>query len=310
MLFFIEGCFSDQSTKKGGGALDRFAGTHDNRSSNVGPKSSSHPPTHREAEPVQNPPSIYSPDPTWSQNPPPNSDPSLLREKSTNNSENFSLDASFFCIVPPFLFFCMPPSFYVERYPYSHRTLYIRSQNQANSESSFTVAEEARGRHVEFGITAFPDVKEKVFSHELQLHMWIRSAMIHGSWEHFYEALPDGTLDHLDILRLHFGMNLFGSYIDRFEFYPKMGILSMFNDEIWYAALDLGAEMRAYPLKPFVMQSNFSVSMFEVGPPLLDARFDLGIALKLFEFRAGIKSMYQGEAQGFIGPTATALVRF
>lgn len=175
---------------------------------------------------------------------------------------------------------------------------------------SYNKADSRALRVAEVDVMAYAALNEAlVMTHDLHLNFWWRPATFRFGWEHFYERLEDGTVDHLNILRFHLGANLLGAWAESAELYPLFGVSAIAGSE-WTPAFDVGGNLRVYPWEPIAIQATMIASIFEFGPVLLDSSMQAGVALDRFEVRAGPRWLYQGDAQGFWGPAASLAVRW
>jgi hypothetical protein len=110
------------------------------------------------------------------------------------------------------------------------------------------------------------------------------------------------------MLRGHLGANVLGPYVDLMELYLSAGVLVL-HGEAWTPAFDAQLDARIYPIEPLALHAAASVSVFAIGPVLLDAVVDAGVALGPIEIRLGPRWLYQQGAQGFWGPMATLVGR-
>jgi hypothetical protein len=84
---------------------------------------------------------------------------------------------------------------------------------------------------------------------------------------------------------------------------------SVIHGEAVTPAFDVGLDVRVYPVEPLALNASAMLSVFEIGPVLLDARLQMGVALGPMEIRLGPRWLYQGDAQGFWGPAAVVAGR-
>jgi hypothetical protein len=158
----------------------------------------------------------------------------------------------------------------------------------------------------ELSLSGFRAFNEPViYTHTLALRAWLGQVVATAGWEHFYERIVEtGEWDHLDLLRGRLGANVLGPYVDFMEAYLSAGVLVMHGEE-WTPAFDAELDLRAYPIEPLAIHAAGAVSVFGIGPVLLDATLDAGVALGPIEIRLGPRWLYQQGAQGFWGPMAT-----
>jgi hypothetical protein len=220
-------------------------------------------------------------------------------------------------VVPLFAPACLHPVHFPSREPYHRRGLYVEPREPRSevspalmSESTFTPEDADRKRWFELEASGFRAFNEEwILTHQLRMHGYFGAVTLRASWEHFYEQLPTGAFDHLDLLRFHTGANLLGPWVEQVELWGLAGALLMKGNEVT-PAFDVGAELRIYPREPLAMHSSAIFTIFEHGPVLVDTRWELGVVLGRFEVRAGPRWLYQGEAQGFWGPSASLATRF
>jgi hypothetical protein len=112
----------------------------------------------------------------------------------------------------------------------------------------------------------------------------------------------------MDLLRGHLGANVLGPYVSFMELYLSAGALVMHGEE-WTPAFDAQLDTRVYPVEPLALHALATMSVFGIGPVLLDVTLDAGVALGPIEIRLGPRWLYQGAAQGFWGPSATLVGR-
>jgi hypothetical protein len=220
------------------------------------------------------------------------------------------------CIVPPFAFACFHPSFRPNRRPYGEGGLYLRPQKgrdgaAVGADAWYHPDDRAQFRWVELSLLGFRAFNEQaVYSHDLRLQGFLGMLTVRGSWEHFYEELDHGGgFDHLNFYRFHAGANVTGPFIDSVEWYLTAGALVMHGED-FTPAFEVGTELRAYPAEPLALHGAATLSFFELGPVLLDAHLHAGVTVGPLEVRAGPRVLYQGDDQGFWGPSATVVGRF
>ncbi len=221
------------------------------------------------------------------------------------------------CMLPPFVFACFHPSHRLSTKPYHPRGLYVEpsgSRSEAfpalTSDVTYADVDRRRVRYFELQGSGFRAFNQSwIMGHELAGTFWAGMVLIHASWERLYEQVEEtGAHDQLDIFTGHLGSNILGPFVETIELYGWFGALALHGDA-WTPAFNAGAELRFYPTEPLTAYSSAMFSIFEVGPVLLDARWQLGVALGRFEVRAGPRWLYQGDAQGFWGPSASLAVR-
>lgn len=214
------------------------------------------------------------------------------------------------CLVPPFLPACLHPAYRVAREPYREGGLYLEPQGDrgqdelfAPSHRPYLSSDEAQTRWAELAASGFRAFNEPVvYSHELKLTAWLGPLVVQGWWEHFYEQLEDSDdWDHLDRLGGKLGSNVLGPWVDFAELYLLAGASAM-HGEAWTPAFDLELDLRMYPTSPLAVRSTTVLSVFGIGPLLLDTSAQAGVAFGPIEILAGARWLYQGEAQGFWGP--------
>ncbi len=222
------------------------------------------------------------------------------------------------CLVPPFAFACFHPSHRLSAKPYHQRGLYVEPSGPRSeaapaitSDATYADVDRRRVRYFELQGSGFRAFNQSwLMGHELAGTFWAGMLLIRASWERLYERVEETDAhDQLDIFTGHLGSNLLGPFVESVELYGWFGALAL-HGEAWTPAFNAGAELRAYPIEPLAVYSSAMFSVFEVGPVLLDARWQLGVALDRFEIRAGPRWLYQGDAQGFWGPAASLAVRF
>jgi len=224
-----------------------------------------------------------------------------------------------FCaLVVPAQFACFHRAHHVAVKPYDHRGLYVNPQEKPSevtpavfSQQTYTPEDFARWRWFELEITGFRAMNEAdILTHDITGRLWLGPIVLRGSWERFHERVPEtGQFDSLDLARVHIDANLLGPYLDWVEMYGGIG-LSLLKGEQTTPAFDIDLDMRVYPAEPFTFRAATTFSIYEIGPVLADSRFQMGVALDRVEVRAGPRWLYQGEAQGFWGPSAAVAVRF
>jgi len=221
------------------------------------------------------------------------------------------------CFVPAFTLPCVMPSHRVRQQPYGGPSLYIEPEGE-RSDAMFPIATEVRyeptaldeRRYLELSASGYLTMNEPgVLSHRLDAALWVTTWQLDLAWEHFYERLPEGRVDHLDLLRGHYGFNALAPLVEWAELYVRVGALVM-HGNAWTPAFDVGAQARIYPQQPLALYGSAMVSVFAHGPVLADITGQAGVALGSWEIRGGPRVLYQGEAQGFWGPEATVAVRF
>jgi hypothetical protein len=220
------------------------------------------------------------------------------------------------CIVPLFAPACFHPSHHPSREPYHERGLYVEpldgdEATSVRSRNELMRTDFERRRWFEIQTTGYGVMNEKyIGSHDLDLTVFAGPVIIHAGWEHFYERV-DGTgpLEHLNLINAHLGTNLLGPHLHWLELYWFAGASAIIGEETT-PAFDAGAEVRVYPVEPMTIHTSAVFSVFEIGPVLVDARWQLGLAFDRFEVRLGPRWLYQGDAQGFWGPSAAFAARF
>ncbi|MBW2455606.1 MAG: hypothetical protein JRI68_13895, partial [Deltaproteobacteria bacterium] len=222
------------------------------------------------------------------------------------------------CLAPPFAFACFHPSHRLSAKPYHRRGLYVEPRGPRSeaapalaSDATYADVDRRRVRYFELQATGFRAFNESwLMGHELTGTFWAGMVLFRGSWERLYEQVEEtGATDDLDLFTGHLGSNVLGPFVDSLEMYWWFGALAM-RGEAWTPAFNLGAELRFYPVEPVAAYSSTMVSIFEYGPVLVDTRWQVGVALDRFEVRVGPRWLYQGDAQGFWGPSAALAVRF
>jgi hypothetical protein len=186
-----------------------------------------------------------------------------------------------------------------------------RSEDGILSDRVYRPSDRERFRWAELSLHGFRAFNEAVvYSHDLDGTVWLGPVLLHLSWEHFYEQLQGSRRwDHLNVYGAHLGANTLGPWVDGLELYLLAGASAIHGDALT-PAFDVGLELRAYPVAPLTVHGAATLSVFEVGPVLLDGRAQIGVALDRLEIRAGPRWLYQGDAQGFWGPAAALAVRF
>jgi len=178
-----------------------------------------------------------------------------------------------------------------------------------DEEGNETHPPEARLRHLEATIGGFIAPSEHVFSRTFGLRLFLGKMVVSGSWDRMYENPPEPeALSRLDFYRVHFSSNLLGGWVRSVELYPQMGVALM-NGTRSTGAFDGGLEARIYPQRPLALSVSSIASIFSVGPVLFDTRIEAGLVYQRLELRAGLRWLYQYQAQGFIGPIASMVVR-
>lgn len=289
---------------RAGGALDRFEDAHrpsgESRKSDRTPSSSS----------------SSSDDDTDTSEDDDDYD-SYEEESVTGTSGGDATIALFFvCVLPPFAFACFQPAHRPAREVYGSDRLYIepmgdwRDDALIISERRYHPKDRERFRWVELSAVGFRAFNEPVvYSHDLDATAWLGPVLMHLSWEHFYEQIQEtDEWDHLNLYGGHLGANVLGPWIDPVELYMLAGV-SVVHGEAATPAFDVGLDLRVYPIEPLALNSSAMLSVFEIGPVLLDARLQMGVALGPMEIRLGPRWLYQGDAQGFWGPSAAVVGR-
>jgi hypothetical protein len=163
----------------------------------------------------------------------------------------------------------------------------------------------------ELKLNAFMATAHTVYAGNLGVRGYLQHFVAQGSWERFVEPRPEvGRTDSLDMFRAHVGPNLFGTMMKDVEVYALVGGMVMKGQNAPVAAVDLGIEARAYPLRPFALYSSGFVSVFMQGPPLIDGRFEAGVSLGRFDLRGGVRFLKQEPEQSFFGPIVSVTMRF
>jgi hypothetical protein len=194
----------------------------------------------------------------------------------------------------------------VARVPYG-QGVYLEPDARSNT---FSPEQRRAFRWLDLGVSGFAALNaERVLTQELEATLFLPKVSLHASWEHFYELMFDGKTDHLDIIAGHLGFNMLGPVAKSAELHLLLGASGM-RGKVWTPAFDVGIDARFYPLKPLAIRSSAIVSVFPIGPALLDARAQLGVSIGRFDIVAGPRVLYQGRAQGFWGPSAAVVVRF
>ncbi len=210
------------------------------------------------------------------------------------------------------------PAHRVATSPYAPRGLYVLSEHDGplwqrsgwNDPGAYAEEDRSRVRWFEFEATGFAALNgPAVMGHDLDARLFLPRLSIHASWERLHEVRLNGTLDHLDILGGHLAFNVTGPYTSWLEPHLLIGASGM-HGVAWTPAFDAGLDARIYPINPLVLRPSAMVSVFAHGPPLLDARFEIGVSLGRFDVVAGPRVLYQGQAQGFWGPAASLVARF
>ena len=215
------------------------------------------------------------------------------------------------------LLFC-PPLWGVVLAPPNHPTVdpYDMKYGTWASERSVTSDGEedwhhvpdAKIRHAEVTVGAFTARDENVFSRTLGLRIFLGKLAVSGSWDRMYETPGDGSLSRLDFYRFHLSSNALGGSARSVEIYPLMGAAVMHGSEST-GAFDAGLEARIYPSYPFTIYASSIASVFARGPVLFDTKVEAGVSIDRFELRAGLRWLYQHQAQGFAGPMASMVIR-
>jgi len=222
------------------------------------------------------------------------------------------------CMVPPLAFACFHPSHRLSAKPYHARGLYVEPSGTRaeaapaiTSDATYADVDRRRVRYFELQGSGFRAFNEDwIMGHELTGTFWAGMLLFRASWERLYEQVEDsGETDELDLFTGHLGANVLGPFVDSLEMVWWVGALAM-HGEAWTPAFNLGADLRFYPIEPLAAYSSAMLSIFEYGPVLLDTRWQVGVALDRFEVRAGPRWLYQGDAQGFWGPSAALAMRF
>jgi len=170
------------------------------------------------------------------------------------------------------------------------------------------VVEERRVRHLELTTSGFVANNTHVFSRTFGMRVFFGQVVGAVAWDRMYETPGDGTLSRLDFWRFHLTSNLLGGSSRSLELYPVMGFALMKGNQLT-GAFDAGLDFRLYPVRPFALLMSSVMSVFKYGPTLFDNRFEAGLTFDRVELRAGLRWMYQYRAQGFVGPTASLVVR-
>ena len=301
------------SYARAGGALDRFERSHtsdddDDASSSASSDDDSHSHSYGDDDDDDD-----DDDDTWGDD----DDASSSGSGSSSDTDG-KLMVLAGCVIPAFTIPCIMPAYHTGRDPYRREGLYVKPEGEleisfpgVGDPATFTEASVDAIRYAEVELSGFMAMDETaLLSHRLQLTVWLGAVHLAANWEHFYERLDSGAVDHLNFYRFHYGFNLLGPYVDGIEIYPRLGVLLLHGEELT-PAFDIGGEIRAYPAKPLAIYGSAIASVFELGPVLLDARAQVGVSLDGFEVRAGPRVLYQGDAaEGFWGPAATVLGRF
>jgi hypothetical protein len=221
------------------------------------------------------------------------------------------------CAPPPFLFACVHPSHRPAREPYDDEGHYVEPRGDRSEDVPFAPTSRVylpeqteRFRWVELSLSGFRAFNEAViYSHDLEVSAWLGPIVPHLRWEHFYEEIQEtGEWDHLDRFGLHLGANVLGPWVEPVEAYLSAGA-GLLHGEEWTPAFEAGLDVRIYPIEPLVLRPSAMLSVFAIGPLLLDLRLEAGVALGPLEIRLGPRWLYQGEAQGFWGPSAALVGR-
>ncbi len=168
--------------------------------------------------------------------------------------------------------------------------------------------DERRVRHLELTTSGFVADNTAVFSRTLGARVFLGQVVASASWDRMYETPGDGTLARLDFWRFHLTSNFLGGSSRALEVYPLLGFAWMQGNR-GTGAFDAGLDLRLYPLRPFMFAMSSVASVFRYGPVLFDSRFEAGLTFDRVELRAGLRWMYQHDAQGFLGPMASLTVR-
>ncbi len=255
---------------------------------------------------------------SWNGPPSPNSDDGGGLSSGSSNDDDDDDDMLIaLCWIPIFTVPCILPAHMPSRNPYGRDGVYIEPPGErvgglpyASEQAGFSKTSWRRMRYAELELSGFMALDENaLLSHRLQATVWLGGMNFTAGWEHFYERLASGGVDHLNFYRFHYGFNLLGPYVEGLELYPRIGALLLHGQELT-PALDMGAEARIYPAKPIAIYGSAIASVFERGPVLLDARLQVGVSVGRFEVRAGPRVLYQGAEEGFWGPAATVVSRF
>ena len=218
----------------------------------------------------------------------------------------------------PAQFGCFHRAHHVSAKPYHRGGLYVHPLEDPSevtpavfSSQTYTEEDWDRWRWFELEVTGFRAMNEAdILTHDITGRLWLGPVFLRASWERFYERIPEtGQFDVLDLFRFHLDANLLGPYLDWIEFYGGIGASILRGQQVT-PAFDVDLDMRVYPVDPFTFRAATTFSIYEIGPVLADSRFQLGVAIDRFEVRAGPRWLYQGEAQGFWGPSASMAVRF
>jgi hypothetical protein len=244
-------------------------------------------------------------------------DSSLGESEGDSDGDGGAIGLIVLCAIPPILFACVHPSHRVSRQPYDDDGHYIEPVGDRSEDSSleptrrvYLRAQQERFRWAELSLSGFRAFNEAVvYSHDLELMAWLGPVVPHLRWEHFYEEIQDtGQWDHLDRFGLHIGSNVLGPWVEGMEAYLLAGV-GVLHGEEWTPAFEAALDLRIYPVEPLAIRPSATLSVFGIGPVLLDARLEAGVALGPLEIRLGPRWLYQGQAQGFWGPSAALVGR-
>ncbi len=222
---------------------------------------------------------------------------------STSESSSSEGDFTVTCLVPgPWTGYCI----YGARWLRADRSERAQSLAPlARSEEDVVEHRNAR-RYGEVAASGFGALNHSVYGFDLAARAWFGLVGLDASWLRLQEP-GSATLPHLDLLR----GSLAGVLVaEKFvEAHLLLGVDAL-HGHSWTPAFGPGVEVRVYPTPRFNVIGTFRSSIFfEAGDPLFDSRIEAGVTLGRLDARLGGRWIYQADAAGIIGPTASVLIR-
>jgi hypothetical protein len=164
-------------------------------------------------------------------------------------------------------------------------------------------------RWAEVRLGLYVPLNVRVFSGELALRPSIGHWVLDASWNRFVEPLPGAPADSLDLVRLKLGGNVFGGSVQGIELYPLVGGVFFRGPTVTTGGVDMGIDLRTYPIEPLTVSTTLAALVFAQGRPLFDLRVEGGFTLGRMDVRIGLRYLKQEPAESFFGPTAGLVVR-
>jgi hypothetical protein len=165
-------------------------------------------------------------------------------------------------------------------------------------------------RRAEIGVGGFAALNERVYAHDFKFTGFLGLFVLQASYERFYEPLPNGSVDTLNLPRVHLGPNILGPHFKPVELYALFGGTGMVGPSgTFIPGFDVKLEGRVYPVEPLAFLASSTLTLFGEGKPLWDNRIEAGIAVGRFDFRGGMRALWQEPAQSFLGPVASVTLR-